>query len=148
MRFRYTIAELQKKDSSDYLDDKKLILSLINERASDCYNPNAPLYKRLKQLQHNVENNSLANQPNENDSRLLVATDDEGNIIFSLLDNNNWNAALKTAIDENYDDREAEIISISEPDKMMERRVIIKVAEDGDDPYEITITLTPAYLYK
>ena len=106
------------------------------------------LYGYMDAIVHQTKWALKPNGDPENDSRLLVATDDEGNIIFSLLDNNNWNAALKTAIDENYYDRKVEIISISEPDKMMKRRVIIKVAEDGDDPHEITLTLTPAYLYK
>ena len=57
--FRYTINELLKKDSGEYLDDKSLILALIHERQSSVTNVNSPLYVRLNELEKKVENEEI-----------------------------------------------------------------------------------------
>ena len=55
MRYRYTLTELTKKDSDDYLNDLALIQALINERQGDCTNGYSPLYKRLSELSKKIE---------------------------------------------------------------------------------------------
>jgi len=55
MRYRYTLTELTKKDSEDYLDDLSLIQALINERQGDCTNAYSPLHKRLAELSKKIE---------------------------------------------------------------------------------------------
>lgn len=55
MNFRYTIEELQKSESENYLSDLKLIRAIINERRSSCTNYYSPLYKRLTNLLTKVE---------------------------------------------------------------------------------------------
>lgn len=50
MRYRFTIKELQDKNSPDYLSDAKMLRALVIERQQTCTNVNAPLYQRLQQL--------------------------------------------------------------------------------------------------
>lgn len=55
MKFRYTVEELEKTESTNYLSDNKLLLAIINERQSSCTNIYSPLYKRLQQLKRKLE---------------------------------------------------------------------------------------------
>ena len=54
MKFRFTIAELLKKDDSQYLSDLQLIRALITERQSEVTNVYAPLSERLGKLYNKV----------------------------------------------------------------------------------------------
>lgn len=85
----------------------------------------------------------------QDQNRLLIATDDSGAVMFAILNNNNFEAALEQALKENYD-CDVEIVFISEPNKMIVREVKAKVIDkSGDnDPYIADVTLIPAYLYK
>lgn len=50
MRFRFTIKELQDKNSPEYLSDAKMLRTLVIERQRTCTNVYAPLYQRLQAL--------------------------------------------------------------------------------------------------
>jgi len=50
MKYRFTIKELQDKNSPDYLSDAKMLRALVIERQQTCTNVHAPLYQRLQQL--------------------------------------------------------------------------------------------------
>lgn len=85
----------------------------------------------------------------EDNNRLLIATEDSGTVMFALLNNNNFQAALKQALNEHYD-CDVEIVFISEPDKMMVRTVKARVmdVDNNNEEYIADVTLTPAHLYK
>lgn len=51
-----TIKQLNKKDSPEYISDKKLLMMLINERQNKTTNPYSPLNTRLAELKQKVEN--------------------------------------------------------------------------------------------
>jgi hypothetical protein len=87
-------------------------------------------------------------QPEDN-NRLLIAIEDSGTVMFALLNNNNFQAALKQALNEHYD-CDVEIVFISEPDEMLVRTVKAKVmdVDNNNEEYIADVTLTPAHLYK
>ena len=50
MKHRFSIDELAKPTSKNYLSDDKMIRAILADRMQDCTNVNAPLYQRLQSL--------------------------------------------------------------------------------------------------
>lgn len=71
MKFRYTIDNLKNKDSKEYMDDLKMLRSIVIERQQDCTNAYSPLYTRLQELYNKLSkamelnDGSILNNPNK-----------------------------------------------------------------------------------
>jgi hypothetical protein len=55
MKTRYTINQLSKKDSKEYLSDISLLRELVRDRRSDCTNYYSPMAERLQELIDKLE---------------------------------------------------------------------------------------------
>lgn len=55
MKHRFTIEELQHKDSPNYMDDIRMLRMLVNERLNSVSNAYAPLAERLRKLSGKLE---------------------------------------------------------------------------------------------
>ncbi len=55
MRHRYTVDELARPESKEYLSDNKMLRAIISDRMGDCSNIYAPLYVRLKSLYNTLD---------------------------------------------------------------------------------------------
>jgi len=82
----YTIKQLQKKDSPEYVSDKLLLTTLINERVNKLSNPYSPLSSRLNDLLKKVENGSVFHQETEGMKTFFIEVSgkDEGDIVCAI----------------------------------------------------------------
>lgn len=55
-KHRYSVEQLTKKDSENYLSDRILLRGVISDRMSDCTNVYSSLYIRLSELYWKVDN--------------------------------------------------------------------------------------------
>ena len=61
----YTIKQLQKKESPEYISDKLVLTTLISERLNSLTNVYSPLSLRLTDLRKKVENETVFQQETE-----------------------------------------------------------------------------------
>lgn len=78
----YTIKQLQKKDSPEYISDKLLLTTLINERINGLTQVYSPLSQRLADLRKKVEDGTVFHQETEGQKTyyIEVSGEDEGDI--------------------------------------------------------------------
>ena len=78
----YTIKQLQKKDSKEYMSDKLLLTTLINERINGLTQVSSPLSKRLTDLRKKVEDGTVFQTETEGQKTYFIeiSGQDEGDI--------------------------------------------------------------------